>query len=217
VEFSRRGFLAELGVALVALQGSELMAAATRASAAATPPSATLEDTINALIAFVVPGRDEFSIAQGERSPYPGGVEAGITNVFIESLNAVSPPPPPFPSVSDAVAAILNLVAAQANPASGGFAGLAFADKISAFEILESDPPAAALTSLPALVAFVAFSEAGVWDPVARSTTSRPIGWDLTGYPGVADGRDELVGYWQDRRRVETLTGLPSQQGAPRA
>ena len=165
-------------------------------------PPATLEDTMNALIAFVVPGRDAFSIAQGESSPYPGGVEAGITNVLIESLNGWSPPPPPFPSVSDAVAVILNLVAVEANPASGGFAGLVFAEKLTAFQILESDPPAAALASLPAFVGFLAFSEAGVWDPVTRSTTTRPIGWDLTGYSGVADGRDELVGYWQDRRRV---------------
>jgi hypothetical protein len=200
---SRREFLANLGVAVAALQASELMAAATQANAAGTVPPFTLEDTMNALIAFVVPGRDAFSIAQGESSPNPGGVEAGITTALIESLDGVSLPPPPFPSLSVAVAAILDQVAVAVNPASAGFAGLAFVEKVFVFQILESDPAAAGLAgSLPAFVGFLAFSEAGVWDPVTRSTTSRPIGWDLTGYSGVADGRNELVGYWQGRRRV---------------
>jgi hypothetical protein len=30
------------------------------------------------------------------------------------------------------------------------------------------------------------------------------VGWAITNYDGVAEGRKELQGYWQHRRRVRT-------------
>ena len=32
---------------------------------------------------------------------------------------------------------------------------------------------------------------------------ARPLGWRLTRYLGVADGRKELKGYWQDRKAAD--------------
>ncbi len=55
---------------------------------------------------------------------------------------------------------------------------------------------------------FATYSEFGVFDRATRRATRRPIGWDLSRYmPGrttPADGWDEFIGYYQDRRAVET-------------
>ena len=44
---------------------------------AATPN--VVQQTMNGLVAFVVPGRDRYSRAQGTKSKTPGGIEAGAT------------------------------------------------------------------------------------------------------------------------------------------
>jgi hypothetical protein len=58
------------------------------------------------------------------------------------------------------------------------------------------------------LAAFAPYTEFHVFDPATRRATRRPIGWDLSRYmPGrttPADGWDELLGYYQDRRAVST-------------
>ena len=60
---------------------------------------------------------------------------------------------------------------------------------------------------LPQFVAFLVYSEAGVFDPVTRTLTGTPLGWKLSNYEGVADGRDEFKGTTRtgarsrDRRR----------------
>ena len=51
---------------------------------------------------------------------------------------------------------------------------------------------------VPALTAFLAFSEYGALD--GRRLNGVPVGWQITGYPGVADGRNELRGYFEGRR-----------------
>jgi hypothetical protein len=56
--------------------------------------------------------------------------------------------------------------------------------------------------TLPAFVAFFCYSEAGSFDPVTRSLTGPPLGWDLSNYRGVADGRAEFLGYFKNRREV---------------
>ena len=38
--------------------------------------------------------------------------------------------------------------------------------------------------------------EAGTFDPAIRKLTGKPLGWTLCHYQGVADGRDELLGYF---------------------
>ncbi|MEA2308774.1 MAG: hypothetical protein QOI65_1060, partial [Thermoleophilaceae bacterium] len=44
-------------------------------------------DTMNALAAFVVPGPDEYSKAQGESSKTPGGIAARTPEAVIELLD----------------------------------------------------------------------------------------------------------------------------------
>jgi hypothetical protein len=48
---------------------------------------------------------------------------------------------------------------------------------------------------LPAFVAFFGYSEAAAFDPTSGTLTSTPIGWTISNYQGVADGRDEFLGY----------------------
>lgn len=50
--------------------------------------------------------------------------------------------------------------------------------------------------------AFLVYSEAGVFDAQTRSLTGAPVGWTLSGYQGVSDGRDEFLGYFDGRRRI---------------
>jgi hypothetical protein len=167
-------------------------------------------DTLNGLVAFVVPGTDEYSEAQGATTEEPGGIDAGATPALIFGLNSVQE----FqPTLAASVAAVLNGVAQRVDPdAAVGpfpspFANLDFADKAAVFEVLEEDPSFAPLRSLagilPALVGVLAYSEVGVFDPAARALTGRPVGWTLSRYEGVADGRDEFRGYFENRRKAD--------------
>ena len=75
------------------------------------------------------------------------------------------------------------------------------------FATLESAPPFEQLRSLvgilPGLVAFLAYSEVGVFNPATRSLVAQPVGWAISSYDGVADGRNELIGYFENRRKVD--------------
>lgn len=134
--------------------------------------------------------------------------------------------------LSLAVAMLLNLVATQANPAAvegpflSPFARLSFDDKARAFELLEGPDPdlvGALDTELPeplrsslsgllrflsgALLEFSAFgsyNEWAVFDAQTKTLRATPVGWTLTGYTGPADGRDDLIGYYQDRTEVDS-------------
>jgi hypothetical protein len=114
--------------------------------------------------------------------------------------------------------------------AASPFANLTWPEKGRAFQRIEqADPDLVALIDANApqplkdsasgllrfignvlltLGGFSPYTEFHVWDPVARRARSRPIGWDLSDYmPGrttPADGWDELIGYYQDRRAVHT-------------
>jgi hypothetical protein len=129
------------------------------------------------------------------------------------------------------VALLLNLVATQVNPlaVSGAFlspfARLSFAEKGAAFALLEgpdADLVAALDTQLPqplrasvsgilrfvggALLefpAFASYNEWAVFDPARKRLRATPVGWRLTGYDGVSDGWDDLIGYYQGRTEVE--------------
>jgi hypothetical protein len=129
------------------------------------------------------------------------------------------------------VALLLNLVATQVNPLAvnglllSPFARLRYADKAAAFALVEgpdADLVAALDTQLPeplraslsgllrfvggALMEFPAFGSYGEWDvfdPATRTLESQPVGWRLTGYPGVSDGWDDFAGYYQDRTSVD--------------
>ena len=229
---SRRAFLARagavgFGVALVQLPAA-LRGRGWLDEAAAQDADLT-RDTINGLVVFIVPGPDEYSAAQGERSDTPGGLEAGGTDILIANLDAFLPNPDlgPFNNdgtapLSGAVAGLLNSTAAQVDPAAAGgpfpshFSRLSFADKAEVFRRIEAtagdDDAARSIRFvggiLPGFTAFVVMGEANVIDPSTRTLTQRPVGWDLSQYqPGrtvPAEGWDELKGYFQGRKKART-------------
>ena len=89
------------------------------------------------------------------------------------------------------------------------FANLSFAEKAKVFQTIEglTSPDAGSIRflfgNLPDLVAFLAYSEAGVFDRRRGRLRRRPIGWSLTRYGGTADGHAELRGYLGGRRAAE--------------
>ena len=208
---SRRRFVSEvvgLTGALAALPG--VLERAGWAEQALASSATLVEETLSGLVAFVVPGADPFSIAQSLSTPEPGGIDAGATPALILGLNSSQSSQP---TLAESVAALLNGVAEKVDPSSpsgpfgSAFANLPFAGKAEVFAVLEGDPSFAPLRSLvgvlPALVAFLAYSEAGVFDPAARTLAGRPVGWTHTRYDGVADGRDDFKGYFRNRRNAD--------------
>ncbi len=179
--------------------------------ALAAGPS-VVEETVNGLVAFVVPGRDRYSIAQGTRSAKAGGIEAGATSAVIETLDRFLPSDPPL---SATTATILNEFARHVRVTAGrgefrsAFANLSFAEKAKVFQTVEGLSGAEAgsfrflFGNLPDLVAFLAYSEAGVFDRRRGRLRRRPLGWSLTGYGGTADGHAEFRGYLDGRRAAE--------------
>jgi hypothetical protein len=168
---------------------------------------------MNGLVAFVVPGRDRYSRAQGTKTRTPGGIEAGTTATLIHTLDRFLPSRLPLSSTA---ATILNEVALTVEPMSrrgtfaAPFANLSFARKAAVFHEVESLQGEGARSiqflagNLPNLVAFLAYSEAGAFDAKRRRLRGRPLGWRLSRYAGVADGRAELKGYWEGRRAADS-------------
>lgn len=179
------------------------------ASAQVPDPLILIRDTMHGLVAFVVPGPDEYSIHQGVSTVEPGGIDANIVDVLIESIDGMQPPPPPFPSTSLMVATLLNNIALAINPSPSGsfpsaFARLSFNEKVQVFFYMESDPSLRTLAILlPVFVGFISFSEAGVFDPVTRTLTGQPIGWTLASGYEFAHGHDEFIGYYKNRRSAD--------------
>jgi len=146
---------------------------------------------MNGLVAFVVPGRDRYSRAQGTKSKTAGGIEAGATPVLIRTLDRFLPSALPL---SATAAAILNEVAATVDPAArrgkfaSPFANLSFAEKAKVFQTLEAldNESAGSIRflagNLPGLVAFLAYSEAGSFDAKRKRLRRRPLGWRFTRY-----------------------------------
>ena len=193
--------MTRLGAALAVANASGFAAVLAQSSPAAAQSS--FDDALNGLLAFVVPGTDSFSVAQGLTDATPGGVDAGVFDVLIDTINQSGPSPDPQLTPAQAVSGLLDAVAENVNSNADGFAALIFEEKAAVFAYLESEPAFAALAgSLLAVTAFLVYSEAGVFDPQTGSLTEQPLGWDLTGYDGVADGRDELVGYYRGRRKA---------------
>ena len=172
-------------------------------------------DTLNGFVAFVVPGPDPYSVAQGQSTPEPGGIDAGATLLLIETVDkyAGSSGTSGVPA-AEGVATMLNQVALRVNPAASAgafaspFARLRFEEKIEAMRQLEMDTEGSVLRAvsgtLIGVTAFLAYSEGGVLDRGRRETTAEPVGWKLSRYDGVAEGRDELIGYWKGKRSSRT-------------
>jgi hypothetical protein len=202
---SRRSFFGSIALAAAAsavLQATEFLETAgwLETAQAATPD--LIHDTFNGLLAFVVPGPDEYSLSQGVSTTEPGGVDAGVAGVLTATLDESTPFLPQF---SATVAAVLNDLAQVVHPSSDGtfvspFARLSFAEKARVFQIMDASDSLRSLAGvLPAFAAAFSYSEAGVFDPVKRSLTAPPIGWRISSYQGVADGRDEFLGYFDKR------------------
>jgi hypothetical protein len=172
------------------------------AAAEAAAPDLT-HDTFNGLLAFVAPGSDAYSIAQGVSTAERGGVDANATEVLIATIDESLPF---IPSFSAQVAAILNSLATIVNPSPAvtfvsPFANLSFAEKAGVFQIMDATAGLQQLGGiLPPFAAFFTYSDAGTFDPTTRSLTGEPLGWTLSHYQGVADGRDELLGYFPGPR-----------------
>jgi hypothetical protein len=198
---SRRGFLGNAfatAATAALLQAQPFVTARGWLAAAQAAPDLT-HDTINGLLAFVLPGSDAYSLAQGVSTADPGGVDAGVTDVLIATVDESTPF---IPSFSVQIAAILNGLAQGVNPGGGGtlaspFANLSFAQKVAVFQIMDATPALELFGGLlPLFAAFFCYSEAGVLDPATRKLTGQPLGWTLCHYQGVADGRAELLGYF---------------------
>lgn len=156
-------------------------------------------DTLNGLLAFVVPGTDVYSQAQGVSTSDAGGVDAGATGALIATIDGSTPFVPGFSAV---VATILNDLAQAVHPGVTGqfgspFANLSYPEKAAVFQIMDATDALKVLGGiLPAFVAFFVYSDAGTFDPATRSLVGRPLGWQLSNYQGTADGRDEFLGYF---------------------
>jgi hypothetical protein len=215
LELSRRELLGRAtllagGAVLAGLPGALRIRGWLEDAQAAGPN--VVEQTMNGLVAFIVPGRDRYSIAQGTKSAKAGGIEAGASPALIQTLDRFLPSKPPL---SATAATILNQVATTVRPASRSgkfgapFANLSFAEKAKVFQTIEgfSGPDAGSIRflfgNLPDLVAFLAYSEAGVFDRRRGRLRRRPLGWTLARYGGTADGHPELKGYLGGRRAAE--------------
>jgi hypothetical protein len=198
---SRRGFLGNMALASAAatlMQAPEFLAGGRWFTAvqAATPD--LLHDTFNGLLAFVVPGSDPYSVHQAVSTAEPGGVDAGASEALIATIDGSTPFVPQFSAM---VAALLNGVAQAINPAAGGpfispFARLSFPEKAAVFAFLDGSDLYKVLAGvLPGFVAFFVYSETGTFDASTRSLTGQPLGWTLSNYQGVSDGRAEFRGY----------------------
>ncbi|MEV7094877.1 hypothetical protein AB0M80_18770 [Amycolatopsis sp. NPDC051045] len=187
---------------------------------AAVLPLPPVDDALNGLVAFLVPGRDRFSVRQGRTSSTDGGVAAGAG----PALRYVYDQAIPYPIVgrpfdlnlpgAAAVAAILNLVAIEVDPAAAfgefaaSFANLSFPGKVEVFRRLEEPgladgtPVRFILDTLPTLAAFVSYSEAPVFDRATNRLTAIPLGWELSAYQGIGEGWNEFRGYYRGIDRV---------------
>ncbi|MCW5602888.1 hypothetical protein [Nitrosomonas sp.] len=204
---SRREFILRSG--LLALTG--VLAQLSKSSWAQFDQSveqSSLNDTLNGLLAFVVPGSDSYSIHQGIYTTDSGGVDAGVTGSFIFALDNFMPFAGNF---SVTVSTILNNVASAINPAVSGpfvslFANLSFAEKAMVFALLESGQIETSLKPLAGTLlqfaGFLAYSEAGAVDPITGKLITTPLSWILTGYSGPTDGYAEFLGYYREHRKA---------------
>jgi hypothetical protein len=159
-----------------------------------------------------------------------GGLLPGLVEMLDDVLADLLQSDETIP-LSLVVALLLNLAATQVNPLAvnglfvSPFARLSHNQKAQAFALIEgtdADLVAALDTQLPeplrqsvsgvlrfiggALLEFPAFASYNEWAVLDRRTKTlrnTPVGWRLSGYGGVSDGWDELLGYYQGRTEVD--------------
>jgi hypothetical protein len=223
-EVTRRSFLQRTGLVGLAAALPGLLQVRGLVGEALAQSADLTADTLSGLVAFMFPGDDPYSAAQGVTAPGPGGIAANVVTTFIGNLNQYVPAGTPVTGnqaipAAPAVAALLNSYAAQVNPAAAGgafpspFARLSFAEKAEVFKRLEGDVATDGTEVrfvagiLPGFAAFLAFSEAGVFDPATRAVTKRPVSWDLSSYSGPAEGHREHLGYWKGHKTARQSAG----------
>lgn len=205
---SRRGFLGHFALASAAaaiVQSPEFLRGGGWFEGAQAAELDITRDTFNGLLAFVVPGTDVYSQAQGVSTTDAGGVDAGAIDVLLATVDGSTPFVPSFSAV---VGTILNNLAQAVHPGVTGtfgssFANLSYPEKAAVFQIMDATDSLKVLAGiLPAFVAYFCYSEAGAYDPATRSLVARPLGWRLSHYQGTADGRDEFLGYFKPTRHL---------------
>jgi hypothetical protein len=221
--FSRRSFVQRAGAlsvgAVLAQLPALLDAKGLLPAARAAGPDPLTRDSLSGLLAFILPGDDDYSVAQGAHAKGPGAIGAGTLDPFINALDNFVPASALGQTItlpaSQAVGLLLDDYAIQVNPASvvgtflAPFANLSFAEKAKCFELLEADQLVSTVLPelrfvagiLPGFVGFMAASEAGVLEANGH-LSSKPVAWKLSRYSGPSDGHPELRGYYQGRRHV---------------
>jgi hypothetical protein len=97
----------------------------------------------------------------------------------------------------------LALYPTVSGPFLSAFSNLSFLEKGRVFAALEGSPVSAPIAGvLPVIVGFLSYAETAVFNPAARTISGRPIGWTLSNYSGVSDGRNEFKGYFKNRRKA---------------
>jgi hypothetical protein len=157
-------------------------------------------DMFSGLAAFVLPGDDRYSVAQGVTAKGPGAVGAGAVGPLIATLDrfvagsAVRADRATV-AVSSAVALLLDDFAVQVNPLAlrgeflSPFARLSFAEKAGALRLLDEDRVVGDVLGetrylsalLIPLMAFMAFSDAPVFDRAIGGLSGTPAGWQIAG------------------------------------
>src|SRR4051812_4199317 len=127
--FPRRAFMQRAGAFGAALATIDLAALLSSRGLIDDAQAQTVDltaDTLSGLVAFVAPGDDAYSIAQGERADGPGGIGAGAVPALIANLDDYVPAATFGPNTttvpaSGGVATLLNHYAERVNPlATGG-------------------------------------------------------------------------------------------------
>ena len=195
-----------------------------------------IRDTFNGLVAFVVPGPDEYSVAQGESSKTPGGIDAGGPQTVIELFDGYVPLASTGVNLpaSGAVALLLNEAALLVNPGSVGgpfistFSNLSFDDKIAAMRLLDEQTGAIGSVELGEIgagellfvsgiligaAAFFSMVEGNAAGSEPGTLVREPVSWQITNYDGIAEGRRQFKGYYQGRRRVRTADRYRARGG----
>jgi hypothetical protein len=199
---SRRAVLARAGLLAAAGALAPLPRVAGRLGllgVASPSTDAVVRDTLGGLVAYVVPGNDRYSLAQGVSTTEPGGVAAGAVDTLRSTLDVEGP------GIADSAAVILNARALGVAPGVGArgfasaFAALSYARKDQVVRKLAQSHEATLRvlgSTVPALAVFLSYSEAGVLDRRTGRLRGVPVGWRITHYSGVADIRNEFRGYY---------------------
>jgi hypothetical protein len=233
-ELSRRTFLQRTGLAGLAFALPGLLRMHGLVEEALAQTADVTEDTLNGLVAFMFPGDDAYSVAQGQSAAGPGGVAANVVRTFMGNLDNFVPAGTASSGdksipASSGVATLLNGYANQVNPVAAGgafpsaFARLSFAEKAEVFKRFEAEAAAAdtelrfVAGILPGFASFLAFSEAGVFDPATRGVTQRAVGWEVASYGGPAEGHREHLGYWKGNRKAIQSPGYARRRKRQRA